>query len=172
MACVYLLVDGFESVYRQYGGPVHGYLARLTGDAGTAEELCQETFVRYLRHRDGLQGRNGQLGAWLFRVATNLVRDRYRRRRAGPLETEPADTTHDGAGAAEARDLDAHVRREVERLPADLRAAFLLRAHHDLAYARVAEALDVSVRTAKERFRRAREILAHRLAPLFEEEHR
>ena len=44
------VVGEFETVYRRYGPPVHAYLARLTGDPLAAEELCQETFVRYLRH--------------------------------------------------------------------------------------------------------------------------
>jgi DNA-directed RNA polymerase specialized sigma24 family protein len=61
------------------------------------------------------------------------------------------------------------VRREVERLPAELREAFLLRAHHALTFPQVAKALDISERTAKERFRLAREILAHRLKPMLGE---
>jgi len=164
------MADEFEQVYGQYGRPVYAYLARLTGDTWLAEELCQETFVRYLRHRDRLYGRNGTLATWLFRVATNLVRDRYRRRRAEPLVDEPVAEGGDGAAASEARDVDACIRREVERLPEELRAVFLLRAHHELTYPRVAEALDISERNAKERFRRAREILAHRLTPMLRED--
>lgn len=166
------MADEFESVYRQYGRPVYAYVARLTGDAWLAEETTQETFVRYLRHRKNLAQSNGSLGTWLFRVATNIVRDRFRRRRPEPLSHEPADRAADGALLSEARDLDARVRGEVERLPDDLRAVFLLRAHHELTYARVAEALEISERSAKERFRLAREILAHRLGPLFREERR
>jgi len=158
-----------ESAYRDYGGSVHGYLARLTGDRATADELTQETFLRYLRHRATLAARNGTLGAWLFTVATNLARDRLRRRRPVPLDHEPAVPAADDV---ERDDLDRRVRREVERLPQDLRAVFLLRAHHELTYAQAAQALGVAERTAKERFRRAREILAHRLAPLFQEKRR
>jgi len=158
--------EGFDAVYRSYGRPVYAYLARLTGNPATAEELCQETFVRYLRHREDLRGGNGTVGAWLYRVATNLAIDQGRRRTAGPLREEPAVEAPD---AVEARDLDDRVRAEVARLPAELRAVFLLRAHHELPYARIAVVLDISERTAKERFRRAREILAHRLAPLFSE---
>jgi RNA polymerase sigma-70 factor (ECF subfamily) len=161
-----------EDVYRSYGPAVHAYLARLTGDAALAEELVQETFVRYLRHRAELAHRNGSLGAWLFKVATNLVRDRRRRRTPAPLETEPETSKTDGTAATVARDLDECIRREVDRLPEELREAFLLRAHHELAYAQVAAALEISERTAKERFRRAREILAHRLGPMLGEERR
>ncbi len=163
------MADGFEAIYQEYGRKIHGYLARLTGDPWAADELCQETFVRFLRHQHRLHVHNGTLGAWLFRVATNLFRDRLRRRR--PVERLDGELTDgDAVDAVAARDLDTRVRAEVERLPPDLRATFLLRAHHELTYAKVAEALDVSERTAKQRFRHAREILAHRLRPVIESE--
>ncbi|MGH7163026.1 MAG: RNA polymerase sigma factor, partial [Planctomycetota bacterium] len=82
--------DGFEAVYRDHARAVHGYLVRMTGDPWTADELCQETFVRYLRHQRSLHGANGSLPTWLFRVATNLVLDARRRRRLDPLAVEPA----------------------------------------------------------------------------------
>jgi RNA polymerase sigma-70 factor (ECF subfamily) len=161
-----------EEVYRAYGPAVYAYLARLTGSAWVAEELRQETFVRYLRHRAELAESNGALGAWLFKVATNLARDRARRRTLLPLDREPPAAGPDGAAASAARDVLACVRREIARLPPELREAFLLRAHHDLAFSQLAAALEISERTAKERFRRARQILAHRLAPMLGEEHR
>jgi len=164
-----LWMPEFEEVYRAYAPPVRAYLARLTGDAWAADELMQETFYRYLRSSSELAPRNGSLGPWLFRVATNLARDRARRRKPEPLEREPQASGADAASASAAHDVDQCVRREVERLPADLREAFLLRAHHTLTYPQLAAALEISERTAKDRFRRAREILAHRLKPMLGE---
>ncbi|MFI5402144.1 MAG: RNA polymerase sigma factor [Planctomycetota bacterium] len=163
---------GFDEVYSAYGPSVRAYLARLTGDAWVADELQQETFYRYLRAGADLAARNGSLGPWLFKVATNLARDRARRKKPEPLDTEPAANGTDGAAASSARDVDQCIRREVERLPAELKEAFLLRAHHTLTYHQVAAALEISERTAKERFRLAREILAHRLGPMLGEERR
>jgi RNA polymerase sigma-70 factor (ECF subfamily) len=159
----------FEEVYRSYGPAVRSYLARLTGDSWLADELQQETFYRYLRAGTDLAAKNGSLGAWLFKVATNLARDRARRKKPEPLDREPAASDADAASASAARDVDLCIRREVERLPAELKEPFLLRAHHALTYPQVAHALDISERTAKERFRLAREILAHRLKPMLGE---
>ena len=164
------MASGFEAVYEAYGRRVHDYLVRLTNDPGAAEEICQETFLRYLRRPPRLEEGNGSLGGWLFKVATNLARDRARRKPALSLEYEPLSCGGDGASESASRDLQARIRREVEALPQELRAAFLLRAHHELTFPRIADALEVSERTAKERFRRAREILAHRLAHLIREE--
>ena len=160
---------GFEAVYREYGRNVHAYLARLTGDRTKADELCQETFLRYLRHRDNLAARNGTLGAWLFRVATNLARDSFRRRRP-PEQLGHEPPASEQPDLVEREELDARVRAEVQQLPFDLREVFLLRVHHELTYARVASVLGQCESTVKQRFRRAREILMHRLAPLIREE--
>ena len=156
-------MDAFDLVYREYGRSVHAYLARLTRNRSVAEELCQETFLRYLRHRPRIAGSNGAVGAWLYKVATNLAWDRARRRRPEALGHEPMARDGDGAAAAEARDLSERIQREIDELPVELRAVFLLRAHHNLTHRRVAAALKISERSAKDRFRRAREILAHRL---------
>lgn len=164
-------MDGtFDEVYARYAGAVHGYLARLTGDAAAADELCQETFLRYARRERSLLEANGHLRGWLFRVATNAAIDRMRRRRAAPLGPEPpAPSTPE---PAESRDLAARVRAELAAMPPELRGTFLLRAHHELPYAEVAAAFGITERAAKDRFRKVRDLLARRLAHLHEGEGR
>jgi RNA polymerase sigma-70 factor (ECF subfamily) len=57
--------------------PVFRYLLRKTRDAGSAEELTQETFLRLCRHlQDGRPLENPK--AWLFTVANNLAIDTQR----------------------------------------------------------------------------------------------
>ena len=159
----------FEQAWAAYGAQIFGYLVRMTRDRPLAEELCQETFLRLLRHRDGIRAQNGTLAPWLYRVATRLVLDERRRRRP------PVALSHDPAveGRAEEsagnREIDGRIRLEVDRLPPELRAAFLLRAHQELTFPQVAAATGVSERAAKDRFRRARDILLTRLAPLHRE---
>ena len=156
----------FEQAWAAYGARIFAYLVRMTGDRARAEELCQETFLRFLRHRPSIRARNGTLAPWLYRVATRLVLDDRRRRRPVlPLEREPA-VPGDAEETAGNRELAARIRDEVDRLPGELRAAFLLRAHHELSFPQVAAAVGVSERAAKDRFRRARDLLLVRLAPL------
>ena len=49
-------MDEFEQLYRENAPLIYGYLLRLTGDPGEAEELLQETFVRALTRLDGFRG--------------------------------------------------------------------------------------------------------------------
>lgn len=163
--------DAFDDVYATYGQAVHAYLVRLTGNVSAAEELCQETFLRFLRHQQALAGSNGSLKPWLFRVATNLGIDRLRRRRhrdARPPQEDGASVER--LDSAEARELAQRIEAEVLALAPDLRATFLLRAHHGLTHAQVGEALGISERAAKSRFRRTRVLLTQRLAPYLEED--
>jgi RNA polymerase sigma-70 factor (ECF subfamily) len=155
-------MDPFDEVYGRYGERLHAYLARLTGDPWTADELCQETFVRYLDHppRSAV---DGQVGAWLFRVATNLGLDRLRRREPRVLVGEPEADAPAPEEETASRDLDARIRAEIARLPPKFRAAFLLRANHELPFRDVGRALGITERAAKHRFRRARDQLLARL---------
>src|SRR5262249_6202405 len=69
-----------ELLYEEYQRPVLAYLTRLVSDRETAEDLCQETFIKAMR---GWEGRDSSasVGAWLYRIATNTAYDYLRRRR-------------------------------------------------------------------------------------------
>jgi RNA polymerase sigma-70 factor (ECF subfamily) len=74
-----------RTLFEEHAGPLYGYVLRLTGDSGRAEDVVQETLLRAWRHPDALAGR--PIRAWLFTVARNLVVDQHRARRARPQET-------------------------------------------------------------------------------------
>lgn len=59
-----------EGVYRQYFKDVFLYLRSLSADAGTAEEIAQETFMKALRSLDSFDG-SRDIRAWLFTIARN-----------------------------------------------------------------------------------------------------
>ena len=63
-----------ERLFKAYHVPLVRYLTRRLGDRDWAEEVAQETFLRALRQSNLTNER-----AWLFAVATNLVRDDARR---------------------------------------------------------------------------------------------
>ena len=79
-----------RALYSEHGGPLLGYVLRLTGgDRTQAEDVVQETLLRAWRHPDALTGR--PVRPWLFTVARNLVVDAHRARRARPPETDIDD---------------------------------------------------------------------------------
>src|SRR5207302_1399544 len=72
--------EAFAALILAYQQPVGGYLWRLSGDRELAQDLTQDTFLRAYRAigatRPGLQ-----LRSWLYRIATNLAYDHFRRQR-------------------------------------------------------------------------------------------
>ena len=70
----------FDELVDAYSGRLYGYFYRLTGSRHDAEDLLQELFVRLVRMIGDYQ-HDGRFDGWLFRIATNLVRDRVRRSR-------------------------------------------------------------------------------------------
>jgi len=66
----------FEAFYLRTSRLLHGYLCRLRRDPATADEVLQEAYVRMINAPDmEKQVRK----AYLYRTATNLLRDRWRK---------------------------------------------------------------------------------------------
>ncbi len=133
-----------DRLFRTYNAALVRYLTRRLGDRDWAEEVAQETFVRALR-QTSIQNER----AWLFAVATNLVRDEARKdmRRRKHLAllaeeereamVEPEEATIERAQEA------AMARKAVDALAERDRLALLMR-EEGLDYAEIAEALQLS----------------------------
>ena len=85
----------FHALYRRTAPALHGYLARVCGNRTLADDLLQEAYVRLLR--SGFTGSSDEhTRNYLFRIATNLLRDHYRRPRR---DTEALPETLAAPGA-------------------------------------------------------------------------
>jgi RNA polymerase sigma-70 factor (ECF subfamily) len=97
--------EEFRLFYERTARPLWSYLARITGDPHTADDVLQEAFYRFYRagarHEDEAHRRNS-----LFRIATNIVRDGARRakhRDAVPLDEETTTMPAPGSTTPELR---------------------------------------------------------------------
>jgi RNA polymerase sigma-70 factor (ECF subfamily) len=145
-----------DRLFRDYHVPLVRYLTRRLGDRDWAEEVAQETFLRALRQRDLSNER-----AWLFTVATNLVRDAARqesrrRRHLELLRAEEAGRMADSPETAmERAEERAQARRALETLAERDREALLMR-EEGLNYEEIAEALGLAVGSVGTTLARAR----------------
>ncbi|MGA9751333.1 MAG: RNA polymerase sigma factor [Acidobacteriota bacterium] len=82
----------FAKIMEHYEPYVLGLIWRMTGDRATAEDLCQETFLKILKGLGSFR-RGSSLKTWIFRIAHNAVVDHARGtgRAAEPLEESGAD---------------------------------------------------------------------------------
>ena len=141
--------ETFQAVFTAHYDRVYGLLYRLVGTRVEAEDLAQEVFLKLHQHafaRRFLRRREHNIGAWLYRTATNVgynaIRGRKRRwQRDTLLVPDPR-----GAPSAEEevarREQETAVRRTLAQLP-ERDAQLLLLRQIGLTYAECAEIIGV-----------------------------
>jgi RNA polymerase sigma-70 factor (ECF subfamily) len=153
-----------------YERAVFALLGRMLGPAGldaTVPDVAQETFVRaFAALRTFRPDGSARVSTWVLTIATRLAIDELRRRRP-VVSLDHAAEVADPRGAddpSRERRLARAVERAAAALSSEQRAAFVLRAYHDLEYTEIARALGIDVGTAKSRVSRARAVLQAALA--------
>jgi RNA polymerase sigma-70 factor (ECF subfamily) len=97
--------DAFAGFYERSARPLWAYLARVSGDPALADDLTQESYVRFLCAAWAqTQTGEGEVAArrYLFRIATNLLRDHWRRPRPASIEEIPEEFLAASANSAQA----------------------------------------------------------------------
>lgn len=79
--------EAFRAFYELTARPLWAYLARMTGDGRLADDLLQESYYRLLRVRSAFES-DDHRRHYLFRIATNLVRDQHRQPRMQQADTD------------------------------------------------------------------------------------
>jgi RNA polymerase sigma-70 factor (ECF subfamily) len=160
------------TLYAGFRGRIYGYLRRLTQDEGLAEDLTQETFLRAGEHLTTFRG-EGDIGNWLYRIATNLFRD-YLRTQSGKTqrayyEQEDDDESNDilsqipdpgpsPSSILEGRAVTHCVRDCLADLPPLYRAALVLYAIEGKTVEESAAILGCSTEALKVRLHRGRQL--------------
>lgn len=170
--------QAFRVLYERHARAMVAYCHRFVRDAGRAEELAQDVFVKLHRaaHRYSPSAR---FKTFLYRVATNHCLNELRRGEYAAREASPG-----APGGDDAPDLDAlpspraspqqeleatrlagAVVKLLEGLPETQRAAFVLCRFEGLSYQEIAETLETSVSAVKSLVHRATVAAAGALAP-------
>jgi RNA polymerase sigma-70 factor (ECF subfamily) len=155
----------YHDLFARYKAPIWSYLVRRTGDQEVSSELFQETFLRVWRSA-ATYHRGSPVKPWVYRVASNLARDRYRSS-TREVETTELDEGYDGMQMADPIGT-VDLERAIGELPQTLRSAFVLGAVHGMDHREVAEVLGISPDNARARISRARRQLRTILAPVAE----
>jgi RNA polymerase sigma-70 factor (ECF subfamily) len=158
--------QAFAQLVERYWDGLYRWLYHLTGNRHTAEDLVQETFLKAFRGLDHFQT-GSNFRAWLFRIAHNSFANQRRavsRMRQGLPDDVPA-CQESPVETVLNRESMALLARAVGKLPADFRAAFLLRAEQELSFREIAEILGLTEETARWRVFKARQKLLTMLAP-------
>ena len=178
--------EGLDELYRRHFRGVYVFLVRMVRDRHLAEDLLQETFIRVFNNRKSWEPRS-KFTSWLYRIARNLSIDEKRRywNRLVQVDSqtqvsheEGGSTTllerfeADGDDAREAASQsvdEERIREAIATLSDEQREVMLLNKYHGMSYAEIAEVLELSPESVKQRAYRAHLKLRELLEPLLEE---
>lgn len=179
--------SAFTEIVQRHYARIRALANQLVHNAGDAEEVAQDTFIRAHRALHNFRG-DCTLAAWLYRIGLNLARNRYwfnfRRRRQDMLSIDQttgeggsltlAGLLSDGTATPRTESMTGEfvtlVAQCMEQLDASHREILTMRNMLNLSYEEIAASLKVNVGTVKSRIARARERLREllrQLAPEF-----
>ena len=159
------------ALVERYWERLYRWLFHLTHDAHTAEDLTQDTFLKALVNLTRFQA-GTNFAAWLFRIGHNNYANHYRARgrQREALSDDLPDRAFGPVEEAVSQESLRELAKALDRVPADLKAALLLRVEEGLSFRQIAEILDLTEETARWRVFKARQKLLQALAPQRERE--
>ena len=156
----------FDELLARYQSKLFNYIYFIVRNQEVAEDIFQETFVKAITTiQQGRYTASGKFGAWLTRIAHNMIIDGYRQERNentisnDETEVDPfndADLCDDNIETQMVNEQTLRdVRRLLDALPDNQREVVYMRFYQDLSFKEIAEITGVSINTALGRMRYA-----------------
>ena len=173
--------DGaLNTIMERHGERLFHYLLRQVNNELDAADLAQEAFVRVFQNRTRFKPEQ-RFATWLYAIATNLLRDRFRWLKRHPevslekpneagatLEDILPDVTASPSEQAEKRERAEEVRRAVQGLPEELRTPLILFEYEGLSHSDIGAVLGCSAKAVEVRLYRARGQLRKQLGKVLQ----
>ena len=143
------------------------YIMFVVRDRDVANDIFQETFVKVITKLQQRKYTNsGKFGAWLVRIAHNVIMDWYREQRSEKIVEPTEDNDLSNLGGNELLDLNVEnqfvneqvlkdVRKMMDMLPPTQREVVFMRFYQEMSFKEIAEATGVSINTSLGRMRYA-----------------
>ena len=173
----------FDEIVNRYKGRLFSFIMRMVADPVTAEELAQDTLIRAYIHADKYR-EIARFSTWLFTIATNLVRNKMRKRKRTPrmlvldpspendeIPLDPPDPSADSARLSEANELGDLIARATSGIPEKYRIPFLLREVEQLSYEEIQQVTGLKLGTVRSRINRARNRFRQNIKPMLKQEY-
>jgi RNA polymerase sigma-70 factor (ECF subfamily) len=160
-------LEAYNELVERYRDRLFTFLRFMVKDPRTAEDLLQETFIRFWRYRMNYKP-VARFSTWIYTIAGNLARSELRRlARKNEIDIAANENTRtpdfDFVDPAAPVDTQVHrrmtreaVRRAIDKLPDDFREVIILRELQELSYEEIVELLSLPLGTVKSRINRAR----------------
>jgi RNA polymerase sigma-70 factor (ECF subfamily) len=141
----------FEVFYLRTARTLHGYLCRLSGNAATADEVLQEAYIRMI-NSPAMEEQHRK--AYLYTVATNILRDRWRKEKR---DREWSELTSVTEPMHQNFNLPLDMATVFDQLSAQERAVLWLAHVEELSHREISSVLNVKEKSVRVMVFRARE---------------
>ncbi|MEY2404901.1 MAG: hypothetical protein QOD38_2452 [Acidimicrobiaceae bacterium] len=151
--------DAALAFVRRYQRRVFGCAFAIVGDAGRAQDVAQEAFIRAWRHAAVFDARRASVATWLLTITRNLAIDTVRVERvrpADPVDLVDLTLVDPAVGPADLATRSTEVERVIaalRQLPVDQRRAVVLASVHGRTAQEISEIEGIPLGTAKTRLR-------------------
>lgn len=158
--------EAFDALLLRHQTKVYSYILHIVKNKDIADDIFQDAFVKIIMTlKQGRYTETGKFGAWLTRIAHNLIIDYCRQEKSeNCVSTDDENTSllnrrdlSEGTVEDElvAYQISSDVRRIVEALPDPQREVLTMRFYRDMSFKEIADATGVSINTALGRMRYA-----------------
>ena len=145
----------FEEIYGRYSQKIYGFIMRRLTNPDTSAELFQETFLRLHRGRE-LYRPEMPFKPWLYTIATNLIRDKFKAKEpkiAEPPEGE--DTEYANGAVPDGSHALLSFKEAFGSLTEDQREALILSRFQGLKYEQIGSVMGKSTEAVNQLIQRA-----------------
>lgn len=159
--------DAFQVIYDRYSSVIISYCIRVMGDEDTANDIFQETFIKFYNNCT-TETNKFNIKGYLLTIARNLCIN-AKRDKKNNVSIDYLDMFYSNNQSYEQKELLDLIKRTLELLDDDYREAFVLREYSGLEYTEIAEVCNITVVNAKSRVHRAKQKLKSILQPYLKE---
>ncbi len=156
--------QAITTLIRRYEQKLYGYIMNRVKDPSLAQDMFQEVFIKVIDTiKFNRYHEEGRFGAWLMRIAHNMIIDHFRRqsRRKNQYDTEEFsvfDILPDN-NTAETQIIRnqtiERVQKLIEKLPPEQQEVLRMRIYENIPFKEIAEICNISINTALGRMRYA-----------------
>jgi len=139
--------EAFGQIVARWERKIYNLAWRVLGNREDAQDVVQETFLSVFRSAKSLRD-PASFATWVYRIALNHCRARWRDRQPDPDERQEELPAHGGGDPLEARDL---IRKALSGLSEDHRSAIILKEYLGLSLEELATVMNCALSTAKSR---------------------
>lgn len=158
----------FAELYARYSSRVFAYCRRFLGNKEEAQDIFQETFIRF--HQSASNDKEmTNVPAYLLKIARNLCLNYKRQEKQDVQFEEYMFAADDVQEVDEKKELLNLLKTAIELLPDDYREIFVLREYDGLTYKEIADVTGDKLVNVKVKIHRAKQKLKDILAPYMDE---